>query len=161
MNSYFTYVISTVTALVACSTFVVGYSQAKIASAKVKLDLYERRFNVYVTALKYCQEIHLLDISHLETDKHMFLELVKSSREAMFLFKKEDGIDEILTEIKERGEELVSYRNYPREEKSLSSMNPYINAYTNQHDFTKSLEDLEEKIKPYIQFKTIQGWTFF
>lgn len=157
MNSYFTYIIPILTVLVACATFVVGYSQAKIASAKVKLDLYERRFNVYVTALNYCQAIY--HINHLEIDECM-LRLIKSCRESKFLFKEEDGIYEILTKIKKEGDTLLLFREY-RKKGVNDSDNPFKAAIEEPHDFSKSLEDLEEKIKPYIQFKNVEGWTFF
>lgn len=34
-------------------------------------------------------------------------------------------------------------------------------AWCAREKIRKSLENLEEKIKPYIQFETIKGWTFF
>lgn len=158
MNSYFTYAISILTVLVACSTFVVGYSQAKIASAKVKLDLYERRFNVYISALNFCRAFYTKEPEEIK--EYMF-ELVRSCRESKFLFKEEDGIYEILNTIKETGDLFNSYTAYVKSNGILDLNNPYKEALKNAEIFEKNLKDLEEKIKPYIQFKTIQGWTFF
>lgn len=50
-----TFYLSIAAALLSLATFVVGYSQMKIASAKVKLDLYNKRFSVYLAALEYYQ----------------------------------------------------------------------------------------------------------
>lgn len=157
MGNYVTLAVAISTCFIGIITCVIAYSQVKIASAKVKLDLYERRFNVYVTALNYFQAIY--HINHLEIDECM-LRLIKSCRESKFLFKEEDGIYEILTKIKKEGDALLLFRKYRKKGRNDSD-NPFKAAIEEPHDFSKSLEDLEEKIKPYIQFENVKGWTFF
>lgn len=85
MNSYFTYAISILTVFVAFSTFVIAYFQMKIASAKIKLDLYERRFNVYISALNCYQECYRGQPEELLNCQ---LELVKTCAEANSSSKK-------------------------------------------------------------------------
>jgi hypothetical protein len=50
--------ISGVVAVVGVATLAVAWSQMRIASAKTKLDLYNKRFNVYLAALEYYQYAH-------------------------------------------------------------------------------------------------------
>lgn len=119
MNSYFTYIIPILTVLVACATFVVGYSQMRIASAKVKLDLYERRFNVYISALDFYRAFYKKEPQEVEK---CMLELIRSCRESKFLFKEEDGIYEILTKIKKAGEQVVLSNDDTKKNKTLYSI---------------------------------------
>ncbi|MDI2112615.1 hypothetical protein [Commensalibacter nepenthis] len=62
MTNYVTLSVAISTGFIGIITCVIAYSQMKIASAKVKLDLYERRFNVYMTALSCYQACHKMDI---------------------------------------------------------------------------------------------------
>jgi hypothetical protein len=150
-----TIIISGVVAVVGVMTLVVGIAQMKIASAKVKLDLYNKRFNVYLATLECYQEIYGKDIVKYELK---YDEFVKCYREAQFLFDKKDQIFEALGRImKHSGDILVCDKkirvsdeeaaiilNQKREEARLA--------------FGNELMSLEKQLAKYISFKTVTGW---
>jgi len=96
MNNYFTHAISILTLVVIFFTFVTAYFQVRIASAKVKLDLYERRFNVYMAASNCYLGFYKTQPEEIDC---LTKELIKSWRESQFLFKESDGIRKILEEM--------------------------------------------------------------
>ncbi|MDI2112614.1 hypothetical protein [Commensalibacter nepenthis] len=105
----------------------------------------------------------------------------------MFLFKEDSGIHEILKQMKSHCDCVLQHELYRNDYKVISSDDKQMvlksldNTKTiviDSHDipefqnlekiandarknFKESLTKLEEKIKPYIQFETIKGWTFF
>ena len=159
-----TLIISITAIAISAVTFLVAYSQMKIASTKIKLDLYHKRFNVFVTALDYYQAT--IYKSHKEI-KEQSIEFVKSYRESQFLFDDNDGIYETLNKILQNGSVIYEYEkhkyerdnNLTRDRFDLGEMhNSSIEART---EFEKNLINLEKQIKRYIEFKSIAGWEFF
>lgn len=156
--------ISILAVLISAATFSVAFSQMKIASAKTKLDLYNKRFNIYVTALEY-----FLACWHEEYAgiKEKSLEITHAYRESRFLFAKEDGIYETLGKIQQNGSIVLAFEKHSYERANsltkdrldLDVMNN--NAMEARFDFQKNLELLEQQMEKYIQFKEISGWRFF
>lgn len=111
--SQITLVVSSVTALIGIAGFVVGYSQMKIASAKVKLDLYNRRFNIYLATLEYYQSAYG---KTQEGMKDKAINFIKSYRESLFLFDVTGGIHETLGRIKDSGAIISAYKEAKSDE---------------------------------------------
>ncbi|CAI3949893.1 unnamed protein product [Commensalibacter communis] len=161
MGNYVTLAVAISTGFIGMITCIIAYSQMKIASAKVKLDLYERRFNIYVTALNCYRALYKKQPE--EIAKYTY-ELMKSCREAQFLFKEDDVIYEILTKMHRNGGIIEGYREYISQNANRSKVNSDIfhkDSVNALREFEKNLMDLETKIKPYIQFENVKGWTFF
>lgn len=158
MGNYVTLVVAILTCFIGIITSIIAYSQMKMASAKVKLDLYERRFNVYVAALNYYQALYSKPI---EEEKICKLEFVRVCRESKFLFNEDDGISEILDTIIKAGAQIAPYVDYIEQNGYLNPNNPYKEALYALTIFVKNLKELEEKIKPYIQFENVRGWNLF
>ncbi|CAI3949688.1 unnamed protein product [Commensalibacter communis] len=147
-----------------CS-LVVAYTQMKIACAKTRLDLYERRFGIYVSALNCYQACSKEQSEEILRCQY---ELIKSCRESQFLFKRNDSIHKILSEMLDYTNQIGSYVSRVKKYESLNSayLEIELKRYKKLTDdakavFQKKLFELEDKIKPYIQFENIQGWTFF
>lgn len=161
MANYVTLVIAISTCFIGVITSIIAYSQMKIASAKVKLDLYERRFSVYVAALNFYQALGKIQPEEIVKSA---CELIKASREAKFLFKEDDGIQEILDEMQSNSEKILIHINQlniygvasPGFLILLSDIFPK-RSQKFQADFKENLKNLEEKIKPYIQFGNVKG----
>ncbi|WP_454866623.1 hypothetical protein [Pseudomonas umsongensis] len=88
-DSQITTVVSVVGGVVGLIAVTVAWSQMRIASAKTKLDLYSKRFNVYMAALEFHQ-----CASSGDGIKEKFDKLTQAYRESLFLFGDKDGIRE-------------------------------------------------------------------
>jgi hypothetical protein len=86
--------ITTVTALAVC---IISYQNWRVSRDKLKLDLYNRRFAVYVCALDCIQDVFTYNP---ETEKRILL-LIRSTRESLFLFDKKDRVFENLQNLRE------------------------------------------------------------
>lgn len=152
-----TFYLSIAAALVSLATLTVGYTQMKIASAKIRLDLYNKRFNIYLSALAYHQAVwDKGDFKASET------EFIKSYRESKFLFDYEDGIHETLTNIKNCGG-VIRTNNEIQEGSSIINKDD-SSAFddlcdSKRQEMTKELGKLEDQLGKYIDFKVVRGWT--
>jgi uncharacterized protein YhaN len=159
-----TLIVSIATVLISIATFSVAYSQMKIASAKTKLDLYNKRFAVYVSALDYYQATWNEPHEKIKERGNQFTKLF---REAQFLFEPSDGVNETLKKIQQNGSIIHSYEKHKYErENNLTNDRLDLNTMNESSmkarlEFEQNLLTLEKQIEKYIQFKTISGWDFF
>lgn len=153
----------TVTVLLSIAAILIALSQMKIASAKARLDLYNKRFAIYTTALEYFQALWEKSETPLKVCE---ANMIKAFRESKFLFKKSDGIYETLEKIKDAGAMATGIKN--RIEKMENEV------LIDGHDLTKSRENraaalqrfeenlkiMEQQLEKYLRFKTASGWSF-
>ena len=156
-----TFYLSIAAALVSLATLTVGYTQMKIASAKVKLDLYNKRFNVYLSALEYYQAMWKQTDGDL---KEKGAEFIKCYRESLFLFSEKSGVHETLTRIKNSGGIVSTYEELKKADAGINSHGPNIDAlHTKSVDardkIGEDLQNLEKQMAEYTDFKVIRGWT--
>lgn len=155
-----TFYLSITAALVSLATLTVGYTQMKIASAKVKLDLYNKRFNVYLSALEYYQSVW--GGSH-DDFKQKASEFIKCYRESQFLFSEKDGIYETLTSIKNSGGVIGIFLEMEgKDERSKSASNMEMlheKCVASRDKMGEDLQALEKKLAKYIDFKVVRGWS--
>ncbi|EPF65937.1 hypothetical protein [Pseudomonas syringae] len=160
--------ISGVVAAVAIASFVTGVatyrvvrSQREIASAKIKLDLYNRRFNIYIAALDYHQT------AWGKTEKNMTeagAEFVRAFRESVFLFDDNDGIHKTLEKIKNLGTAIAFYKNclasqtYPLRNDIEHMGVLKDNSDAAFREFEPTLLVLEQQLAKYISFSSVNGW---
>jgi hypothetical protein len=154
-------IVSISSALVSVATFTIAYVQMKIASAKTKLDLYDKRFHIYMTALD------LLHATWLETHEIIHekaIEFTKSYRESSFLFDVKDGAYETLGKIQQNAGTIYEYEKMQSDIKNGESHDPSSMLPASvraRGEFISNLELLEQQIKKYIQFRNIEGWKFY
>jgi hypothetical protein len=135
----------------------------KIASAKIKLDLYNKRFNVYLSALDYYQATVKKNNTHEEI-KECGDQFAKFYRESKFLFEQSDGVYETLKQIQQNGSRIQFYEQHKFErDNNLTNDRHDLPALGERSanardDFEKNLLKLEKQIEKYIQFTTIAGW---
>ena len=146
------------TAILAAGTLMVGYSQMRIASAKIRLDLYNKRFAVYVTALEYFQVVW----DKRDGLKEKSADFIIAYRESRFLFSAKDGIYDTLTRIKDDASLVTGYdesKKQDGESKDGFDLNERVaDARLNLH---RHMLQLEDQMNDYIDFKVVEGWSFF
>ncbi|QSA96551.1 hypothetical protein [Methylococcus sp. EFPC2] len=149
---------------VSAASFVVLFSQLKISSAKTRLDLHNKRFSIYLTALEYYQAT-----SHESTDKILekSINFTKSYRESRFLFDPEDGVYETLGKIQQNGSTIYFYEKNKYERDSHLTEDTYDlsalheSSVKARNEFEVNLNLLENQIEKYIRFTNIAGWRVF
>ena len=153
--------LSIAAALISLATFTVGYSQMKIASAKVKLDLYNKRFNVYLVTLDYYQSA----FGKVEGSmRERSVEFIKCYRESQFLFESKDGVFDTLNRIMTNGNIiLVCEDTKAGLQPNISSDTAYIlheKSIDARLNFEKDLLILEGQMAKYIDFRVVRGWKY-
>ncbi|MBF8731952.1 hypothetical protein IRZ59_16060 [Pseudomonas guariconensis] len=163
MYAEITFYLSIAAATVGAGTFIVGYSQMRIASAKIKLDLYNKRFAVYAAALEYYQCVW----DKREGTKEKAAEFIKGYRESQFLFATSDGIYETLGRIMQNANVVVSSDEIKKQQgegkpsKGSLAESLHRRAEEARLDLGKDLLLLETQMNDYIDFKVIEGWHFW
>ncbi|MFJ4352747.1 hypothetical protein ACIPZ5_17810 [Pseudomonas sp. NPDC089428] len=155
-----TTIVSLVGGVVGIIALSVAYAQMRIASAKTKLDLYNKRFSVYLAALEFKRCAGTMTRDGIQ---EKFEKLVQAYRESLFLFDAKDGIRETMEKIQKAGWAILVHHNAKTDPKSADAMlekfqGSAFDAYTN---LTDDLLALEEQLKRYLSFHNVRGWTIF
>jgi hypothetical protein len=146
---------------VSLSVGFIAYSQMRIASAKAKLDLYNKRFAIYAAALDYYWALW----NEHDSVTTLSPALTKAYRESQFLFAGADGIYEILGKIQQHG---ANAKLHHEEIKKLEA--PPIGNLGSAHGHRRSrsielsgyeseLKKLERQIAKYLAFTSVAGWS--
>jgi len=135
----------------------------KIASSKARLDLYNKRFAIYTTALEYYQVLWGKSDASLKVSE---ANMIKAFRESKFLFKKSDGIYGTLEKIKDAGAMATGIKERIEiMEKEVSADGRALtksreNRSAALQRFEDNLKTLEQQLEKYLRFKTASGWSF-
>ncbi len=135
------------TVVIAIYVAAIGTSQWYVSREKLRLDLYERRFDVLARTLDFVQGLakwHSLSESDQEQKHSAF---IRAARESRFLFASEPRICQLLDEINVRSaEQLFVYR-------STGKTQPLILDPTKE---TADLLRLETLLSPFLAFRQRQ-----
>jgi hypothetical protein len=157
-GSQVTTIVSVVGGVVGLIALTVAWSQMRIASAKTKLDLYNKRFNVYMAAL----EFHQCAMSGSGI-REKYDKLVQAHRESRFLFDVKDGVYETIGRIQKAGVSILNHHVAKLDPNSAANI--AIEHQIPAHDaYTGMIEDilaLEDQLKQYLSFHNVRGWTFY
>lgn len=157
-GSQITVIVSVVGGVVGLIAVTVAWSQMRIASAKTKLDLYNKRFNVYMAALEFHQ-----CASSGDGVKDKFDKLTQAYRESLFLFEDKDGIRETLERIRKAGLSILTHHVAKLDPNSAANI--FKEFQTPAHDayigMGEDISALEDQLKQYLSFHNVRGWTFF
>jgi len=135
----------------------------KIASSKARLDLYNKRFAIYTTALEYYQALWGKTDTPIKVCE---ANMIKAFRESKFLFKSSDGIYETLEKIKDAGAMATGIKDRIEiMEKEVSADGRVLtksreNRSAALQRFEDNLKTLEQQLEKYLRFKTASGWSF-
>lgn len=160
-SSFVTVIVSVAAVMISIATFVIGYMQMRIASAKVKLDLYNKRFNVYLAALEFYQDIHS---EVRETLKVRAVKFVHAHRESKFLFDERSGVYETLGIIQKNSATVRAYEEFWQSPKSLTNSDfgrkLHNDSLVAHAEMGKDILKLEGQLKDYLSFHNVRGWKF-
>ena len=126
----------------------IAYQQMMTNKSKLKLDLYNKRFNIYASALTFHQELMSEGLTK-ETHRN-FIEAKQSSK---FLFNPIDGIYKVLNEIHTNSFKVTGYRKYSEE---INETDALISDQNESHEalnfIIKEIENLDLKMAKYLKF---------
>jgi hypothetical protein len=149
--------------LVAAVAVYISFRQWRTADDKLKLDLYNRRFAIYLAALEFYQTMVGHDAEKGEIVANGF---VKYYRESQFLFAKEDGIFDQLKQIQDECTKMLSYNR--ENAKPEKDRNAEFLRELHRHQMNciitipSLLTALETKLEPYLNFRAAKSpsiWT--
>jgi hypothetical protein len=144
-----------------------------ISRERLRLDLYNRRFDVYSRTLDFCHALFdwrptdlekatssLKDSPKLKQSQRAFL---KASREAQFLFDDKSGIHKRLEQIHRDAIRVIGFR---RNVAPVLDGQPEM--FFQQHsEFQRSLQRIDESIPLleqemlcYLDFRSLSTWAF-
>lgn len=156
-GSQVTVIVSVVGGVVGLIALTVAWSQMRIASAKTKLDLYNKRFNVYMAALEFFQCAGSGDGIKVKFDK-----LTQAHRESRFLFDVKDGVYETIGRIQKAGVSILNHHVAKLDPNSAANI--FKEFQPSAHDAFHAMENdiliLEGQLKQYLSFHNVRGWTF-
>jgi len=154
--------LSLATIAVSITVGLVAYSQMRIASAKVKLDLYNKRFAIYAAALDF----YLALWNEHDSVGKLAPALTRAYRESQFLFAGIDGIYETLGRIQQHGFKAKHYLEEIRTTETPphgATGSAYLQRKRRSEElskYEKELKNLEHQIAQYLAFTSISGWSF-
>lgn len=130
--------------------------QAEIASEKLRLDLYNRRFEVFSSIFDFYEAMISWDgrPEHLKARSKFF----RAYQESAFLFAKESGIEQLLKSLNDSGAKVIGFK----ENSGSLKVDPrfYIEKFNEMNDiqitvFDVGLAKFREAIYPYLHFSKI------
>jgi ABC-type multidrug transport system fused ATPase/permease subunit len=154
-NPWFAVAISAISAvsttIVAAYVAVISRRQWQTANEKLRLDLYDRRFEIYLAVLDFYQALVLWEGT--EAQIALQLPFLRAYRESMFIFPAKSGVYELLTEFQSHAYNVTQYERFRSIFRS-AGMLPIKTSerLDSQKWIVKSIETLEEKMKPFISF---------
>lgn len=145
----------TALATTAIAVFVawIGYRQWKTNQEKLRLDLYNRRFDIFVRVLDYYQDIFAAS-SDIETHLQIRQKFIRAVRESRFLFPQSSSIHRHLEEMQMRA---TRYKEMAYGEKETADRAFHSRAFdkVRQEDSVwlfNSMRTFEDLIAPFMIF---------
>lgn len=131
-----------------------GYLQFKTHKNRLRLDLYDRRFEIYDIA---SEASAIVNFCNFNEQKETFFtvqeKLRKAQLEAQFLFAKDKSISTSLMSLLQKISEYTSYHDIDK--KSHEAIQKTIDLRYEIGSFANYGGDFFVKIKPYLCFKEI------
>lgn len=132
-----------------------GYLQFKIHKDKLRLDLYDRRFEIYDIASEASAVVNYCNANeHTETFNKIKDKLRKAQLQAQFLFAKNKSISDDLMDLSHKFGEYYSYQ-IQQEKKSPETIKTIHDLRMEIGNFANYGSNFFQKIKPYLCFQDI------
>lgn len=143
------------TPFIAACVAVIGLNQWKDNREKLRLDLFNRRFDIYLRVLDYYISLSRTQNSTEQLDT--LIPFIKAVRESRFMFPEESGVHEFLEEFQTRANEVANYtsslsilRDMPAERAELTRKQNENTTWVN-----RAIIDLEGRMEPYVRFERL------
>ena len=121
-----------------------------ITKDKLRLDLYNRRFDIYTKVVDYSLQFRFpTPPGSLCDDKSVAF--IKAFRESLFLFESDSGIYEYIEELKHLCSKINTFYQDPEN----SSLN-LCQIHTEQLGIEETLKCLEQALLPYLKMNHIK-----
>lgn len=150
------------TLTVAAFVAVMHFRQAKTAREKLRLDLYNKRFAIYESALNFYQQLEGYELSEKKAFSSVHRAFIKCMRESKFLFDRQSGIYEILEKMHMDSVRVTSFRDLAEEYSRMDEPAQRLKIAGFQKEmidvlmsFPARIENLEAKIAKYLDFHKI------
>ena len=126
----------------------IAYQHMRINRNKLKLDLYNKRFEIYSHTLQFQHE---LDSNELTPETHRkFIEVKQSS---IFLFDPKDKIHESLNEMHKRAFKVIGFREHSSKIKDTPEFITMSNESQESLNWIMSeIDQLHIKLSKYLNF---------
>jgi hypothetical protein len=141
----------------------VTYRSWRDSREKIRLDLFNRRFDIYLRTLTFY--LQLIVWTDAEEQKALTDPFVKASREARFIFPSKSGVYEYLQEFATRAFRITHYnetiKSFPPgaalydEESNKVRMKLVLQRTEDANWILGSIEKLERLMKPYMSFERL------
>ncbi|WP_105199497.1 hypothetical protein [Pseudoalteromonas sp. T1lg10] len=124
----------------------VAYQQMVINRDKLRLDLYNKRFDVYTTTLKFYQEL-ISDGVSSETHKSF----IEQKEAAKFLFSQNPSIYLLLDELHEKSFKVKAYKENKEFKNSPELYAELVKESNNVVTWSNhAIKELSKKLEPYL-----------
>ncbi|MBN9226017.1 MULTISPECIES: hypothetical protein [Legionella] len=122
----------------------------RLLKEKVRLDLYDKRFKIYLDVFDYCIIfIHFKENQSIKDT--IFKNFIRAYRESQFLFSLESTVYNKIGEILQITANIKSFQE--RKEESSSKNREKIE--NNRLDLDRKVKELEAAMRPYLLFTVI------
>jgi hypothetical protein len=144
------------TVIIALYVAYIGTRQWVTAREKLRLDLYNRRFDVYLSALDFMQS--LMVWAEVAPDQRIAkrLQFIRSMRESRFLFADDLRILRLLEEFHGHSFKVTGFQEELKQYFSImpkETMASYNDMLTSLEWIGTSIQTLEELLNPYLAFR--------
>jgi len=131
-----------IAAFVACMIWFQVYT----AIEKLRLDLYDRRFEIYTKTLDWYQAVLRFDRSTQGEYNVFEKSFIKVFRESLFLFDNDSGIYELLKDMQQRSCKMIAFREITEQRKAPKEA------------YSPTPDELISRMKEHAEFKESYDW---
>jgi hypothetical protein len=147
-----------IASLVMSSTIavVVARIQSRATKEKLRFDLYERRFAVYLRTLEFHQALAGPREFFLTEDfRSLHREFIKAARESQYLFDDGSGIQKLLEQLHGEAFKIKAVKGNREELGPELFKNMFDQSMAALTIFNSAIPELEKKLKPYLNFQKV------
>lgn len=148
----------------AIAVFVAGvaFQQWQTNRHKLKLDLYNRRFEVYTNTISFFQA--LMDLNNGEPEESftkVHRSFIRSYKESQFLFGKKSKVYELLEELHLESFKVIGLKRHSKDLFESGSLETFgkmtLEANKVFSRFDETIQKLETAMAPYLNFHKVAG----
>lgn len=131
----------------------VAWEQLNTNRKKLKLDLYNKRFEIYLITLKYYQELMDLEPGE-EVEKEIQRDFIRGKEAAYYLFSKTPEIYKLLLGITASSAQIVAFKKLRESEREALGKQELLNMYNVSNDsykiISKSIKRIQILMADYL-----------
>lgn len=147
--------IGVVTTVVAICVAFISFLQWKTNARKLRLDLYEKRFQIYLRVLAFYQQIIVWE--NREHQIALQEPFIAAFRESLFMFPPKSRVYDLLSEFHQRAFFITKFTQMME---GLQGMNKERIEQSNKRTehvnwLLGSMTEIEERMKPYLKFHSV------